>query len=117
MQYAHGRGRKRRKQPEFDAHNPRAIAICDGCGFLVQHNHLRERKDYRGGAVPVGLGIMVCASCDDVPQPYYRRQLLRPDPVPVQKPRPDYDTPPRYILDENGIMRLITEIDEPIITE
>ncbi len=89
MQYAFGQGRKRRTQPEFDAKNPRAVAICDGCGFLIQHDHLREKKDYRGGTVPVGLGIYVCASCDDVPQPYYRRLLLRADPIPVRNPRPD----------------------------
>ena len=89
MQYAHGSGRKRRTKPKFDAKDPRGIAICDGCGFLVQHNHLREKKDYRGGTTPVGLSLMVCASCDDVPQPYYRRLLLKPDPVPLQNPRPD----------------------------
>lgn len=89
MQYGFGRGRKHRTQPEFDAKNPQGIAICDGCGFLVQHTHLREKKDYRGGTVPVGLGLYVCASCDDVPQPYYRRLLLRADPIPLRNPRPD----------------------------
>lgn len=89
MQYAHGKGRKRRTQPKFDAHNPRGLAICDGCGFMVQHLELREKKEYRGGAVPVGTGLRVCASCDDIPQPYYRRLLLRPDPVPLLNPRPD----------------------------
>ena len=89
MQYAHGQGRKRRTKPKFEADNPKGIAICDGCGFLVQHNHLREKKDYRGGTTPVGLSLMVCASCDDVPQPYYRRLLLKPDPVPLKNPRPD----------------------------
>jgi len=116
MQYGFGRGRKRRTQPKFDAHDPRAIAICDGCGFLVQHSHLREKKDYRGGSVPVGLGVWVCASCDDVPQPYYRRQLLRPDPVPVRNPRPDYN-PTYYVLDENGIQRILTQDDEFIVQE
>lgn len=89
MQYAHGKGRKRRTKPKFEADNPKGIAICDGCGFLVQHSHLREKKDYRGGTTPVGLSLMVCASCDDVPQPYYRRLLLKPDPVPLKNPRPD----------------------------
>lgn len=116
MQYAFGRGRKRRNQPKFEARNPQGIAICDGCGFQVQHSHLREKKDYRGGSVPVGLGIYVCASCDDVPQPYYRRQLLRPDPVPLKNPRPDYN-PNYYILDENGIQRLVTQDDKPLIQE
>jgi hypothetical protein len=91
MQYAHGQGRKRRTKPRFNAKDPRGIAICDGCGFLVQHSHLREKKEYRGGTVPVGLGLYVCASCDDQPQPYYRRLLLKPDPVPLRNPRPDSD--------------------------
>jgi len=89
MQYAYGKGRKHRTQPKFDAKSPRGLAICDGCGFMVQHTHLREKKDYRGGSVPVGLSLRVCASCDDVPQPYYRRLLLKPDPVPLKNPRPD----------------------------
>ncbi len=89
MQYGNGQGRKYRKQPTFSAQSPRALAICDGCGFMVQHTELREKKDYRGGSVPVGLGLWVCGSCDDVPQPYYRRLLLRPDPGPVQNPRKD----------------------------
>lgn len=89
MQYAYGQGRKHRSQPQFDNKSPRGLAICDGCGFMVQHTQLREKKDYRGGSVPVGLSLQVCASCDDVPQPYYRRLLLKPDPVPLQNPRPD----------------------------
>jgi hypothetical protein len=93
MQYAYGKGRKHRTKPKFDARDPHGLAICDGCGFLVQHSHLREKKDYRGGSVPVGLSLRVCASCDDVPQPYFSRLLLRPDPVPLQNPRPDSNNP------------------------
>lgn len=93
MQYAFGRGKKYRTQPKFDAKSPQGVAICDGCGFIVQNAHLREKKDYRGGSVPVGLGIWVCASCDDMPQPYYSRLLLRPDPVPLKHPRPDSNNP------------------------
>lgn len=116
MQYGFGRGKKHRTQPTFDAKSPRGIAICDGCGFLVQHSHLREKKDYRGGSVPVGLGLYVCASCDDVPQPYYSRLLLRPDPVPLRNPRPDYN-PSYFVLDENGIQRIVAQDDKPIIQE
>jgi hypothetical protein len=93
MQYAHGKGRKRRTQPKFDRRDPHGLAICDGCGFLIQHTELREKKDYRGGSVPVGLSLRVCASCDDVPQPYFSRLLLRPDPVPLRNPRPDSNNP------------------------
>lgn len=89
MQYGFGRGKKHRTQPTFDAKSPRGLAICDGCGFMVQHTELRQKKDYRGGSVPVGLSLRVCASCDDVPQPYFGRLLLRADPIPLQNPRPD----------------------------
>jgi hypothetical protein len=89
MQHGFGRGKKYRDWPTFDAKSPHGLAICDGCGFMVQHTQLREKKDYRGGSTPVGLSLRVCASCDDIPQPYYRRLLLRPDPIPLKNPRPD----------------------------
>lgn len=89
MQYGFGRGKKHRTQPDFDAKSPRGLAICDGCGFMVQHTELRQKHDYRGGSVPVGLSLRVCASCDDVPQPYFSRLLLRADPIPLKNPRPD----------------------------
>jgi hypothetical protein len=89
MQYAYGKGRKHRTEPQFNAKSPHGLAICDGCGFMVQHTELREKKDYRGGTTPVGLSLRVCASCDDIPQPYYRRLLLKPDPIPLKNPRPD----------------------------
>jgi hypothetical protein len=89
MQYGFGRGKKHRTQPDFDAKSPRGLAICDGCGFMVQHAELRQKQDYRGGSTPVGLSLRVCASCDDVPQPYFSRLLLRADPIPLKNPRPD----------------------------
>jgi hypothetical protein len=89
MQYGFGQKKKHRRQPTFDAQSPQGLAICDGCGFMVQHKELREKKDYRGGTVPVGLSLQVCGSCDDAPQPYYSRLLLRADPVPLRNPRPD----------------------------
>lgn len=89
MQYGFGRGKKHRTQPKFAVKSPQGLAICDGCGFMVQHTELRQKQDYRGGSTPVGLSLQVCASCDDVPQPYFSRLLLRPDPVPLKNPRPD----------------------------
>jgi hypothetical protein len=89
MQYGFGRGKKHRTQPKFSVKSPQGLAICDGCGFMVQHTELRQKQDYRGGSTPVGLSLRVCASCDDVPQPYFSRLLLRPDPVPLRNPRPD----------------------------
>jgi hypothetical protein len=36
--------------------------------------------------------------------------------VPVRNPRPDYN-PTYYILDEDGIQRIISQDDEPLIQE
>jgi hypothetical protein len=80
--------RKRRVKATPNPNDPQGFAICDGCGFQVPHNHLRERMDFRGGNAPVGLGLWVCGVCDDVPQPYYQKQVLPPDPIPLVNPRP-----------------------------
>lgn len=81
--------RKYRERPIVSWRDPAALAICDGCGFLVNHRHLREKVQYRGGNSPEPTGLFVCATCDDVPQPYFKKQVLPPDPVPVINPRPD----------------------------
>lgn len=73
----------------MDARNPRALALCDGCGFLVQHDTLQKEMQYRGGLSPVWTGFLVCGRCLDVPNAFGRLQVLPPDPVPVKDPRPD----------------------------
>lgn len=70
-------------------YDPVGFGICDGCGFAVMYSDLREKMEYRGGMTPVGTGLRVCGTCDDVPNPYFQLQVLRPDPVPLQNPRPD----------------------------
>lgn len=106
---------KNRRAPVFDVRNPRAIAICDGCGFLVQHDTLVPHTDYRGGAVPMPDGYLVCPNCDDVPQPYFQKQVLAPDPVPVKNPRPDDNTPQFKLLEEDFETPIQTEDDDDIL--
>jgi hypothetical protein len=72
----------------FNKMNPVARAVCDRCGFIVAHNTLREQMDFRGGDAPVPTGILVCPKCEDKPQPFYARPLVKNDPVPVENPRP-----------------------------
>lgn len=81
--------RGRRPAPRFNAKNPEGLALCDGCSFLVNHVDLKKQMEYRGGAAPVWTGTMVCDRCLNVPQPYFQRQVLRPDPIPLVNPRPD----------------------------
>ena len=68
--------------------NPDGAGVCDGCGFVVPYNDLKEQMDYRGGSNPVGLGLRVCSMCYDTPNAQLKKQIFKPDPVPFKNPRP-----------------------------
>ena len=96
----------------IDVNNPRAVAVCDGCGMWTMHNSLVEKHDYRGGVTPVGLNLWVCGVCDDVPNPYFSKMVLGPDPVPVRNPRPE-----AYPAnDPNKMLFICADYNTPIIT-
>lgn len=86
--------RKQRKPLVIDPNDPRAVGVCDGCGFWVNHRDLRQHMAYRGGSVPVWDGLLVCDTCYDVPNPapQFKRLVLPPDPVPVENPRVEQQT-------------------------
>lgn len=100
-----GLKRQKREAWRVDQNNPDASAICDGCGFLVNYSHLRKQMDYRGGSVPVWTGTWVCATCQDVPNPFYSKLVLAPDPVPVDHPR----SPSPSSIANSGFGYLVTE--------
>lgn len=75
-----------------DMRDPQAAGQCDGCGFIVRYRDLQRQMEYRGGAAPVWTGTLVCGRCLNVPQPYFSRQLLLPDPRPIMNPRPETAT-------------------------
>lgn len=81
----------RRSRPRIfvDPQSPEGAAVCDGCHGHVPADCLVEQKDYRGGSIPVGTGLMHCPKCLDVPNPQGKLQVLRPDPVPLPHARPD----------------------------
>lgn len=81
----HGRAR-------VSAKNPRAFAICDRCGFLVNHDRLQWQYDWAGASL-INKRILVCNTCLDVPQQQLRAIVIPADPVPIQNPRiQDYVT-------------------------
>jgi len=82
------RGRRQRIKPGW-TENPQAFAICDRCGLPCMHDDLRPDRQFRGGMTPVRTGLMVCGKCEDVPNAYFQKQVLRPDPPPLKNPRPD----------------------------
>lgn len=103
--------RKSRAAIVIEERNPRAVAVCDGCGMWTMHDSLVEKKEYRGGSVPVGTGLWVCGVCDDVPNPYFSKMVLGPDPVPVQNPRPE-----SFVNDPDEMLFIIADFNTPIIT-
>lgn len=87
MGYASKLGRAR-----VSARNPRAAAICDRCGFVYNHVNLSWQYDWAGASL-INKRILVCDTCNDVPQQQLRAIVVPADPVPIQNPRvQDYVT-------------------------
>lgn len=73
--------------PSWNNHRP--VAQCPCCGQWTYRDCIVEQKDYRGGSAPVPTGRYACERCIDQPQPYFKKQVLPPDPIPVVMPFPD----------------------------
>jgi hypothetical protein len=83
---------------KVDPQHPAAFAICDRCGFLINHRDLKADTQYMGREI-LPTGYLVCESCNDIPNPTLRPAKLPADPVPIRNPRaevhgPDKTTPP-----------------------
>ncbi len=74
---------------QVSARSPRALGVCDRCGFLKNHDELRWQFDWQQGPRLFNLRILVCRSCEDQPQENGRTIVLPPDPVPIANPRPE----------------------------
>lgn len=86
---------------QIDARYPRATAICDRCGRMVNHDRLQWQYDFQRGPRLFNLRILVCESCLDVPQQNGRTIVLPPDPVPIRNPRPE-----NYVNADNPVSPL-----------
>ena len=103
--------RRARAPIDIDVKSPRSVAVCDGCGMWTMHAHSVEKMEDRGGSVPVGTNLYVCGVCDDVPNPYYSKLVLPPDPVPIKNPRPE-----NYALNPEPMLFIVADYNTPIIT-
>lgn len=80
---------------------PRALAVCDRCGFLYNHDQLQWQYDWRGPKLQ-NLRVLVCQPCLDKPQENGQRTIiLPPDPVSIQNARPE-----QYVADDNPLSAL-----------
>jgi hypothetical protein len=80
---------------------PEAYGICDRCGAMHNHSHLRFQHEIRGNKL-VKTQLLVCARCEDAPAEFLRTIRIPPDPVPIKNPRPiqTYSLEPVFYDDE-----------------
>lgn len=71
---------------KVSARSPRAFAICDRCGFLYNHQHLRWQFGWAGPNI-INKRMLVCSRCEDTPQEQLRTIVLPADPTPINNPR------------------------------
>lgn len=84
----HGRAR-------IDVNDPRALGVCDFCGFLYNLKDLRWQFEWIGPRLQ-NQRELVCRTCNDKPQEQLRTIVLPPDPIPVYNARPE-----NYVSDDN----------------
>lgn len=72
----------------INARHPRALAVCDRCGFLYNHDALQWQFQWTGPRLQ-NLYKLVCKSCMDIPQEQLKLIVLPPDPLPIQNARPE----------------------------
>ena len=72
---------------KIDEANPDAVARCDRSGLLCNYNDLVRQMDYRGLGL-IWTGLYVNKYFVDVPNPQSLNPVIRPDPPPLEHPRP-----------------------------
>ena len=73
----------------IDSQSPRALAVCDRCGALYNHDQLQWQWQWRGPTLQ-NIRFLVCDPCLDKPSEQLRTITLPPDPVPIANARPEY---------------------------
>jgi hypothetical protein len=82
---------------QIDPRHPRALAVCDRCGGLVNHDTLQWQFRWRGPRLQ-NIRLLVCPPCYDTPNEQERTFVLPPDPVPIANPRPK-----NYVVADNPV--------------
>lgn len=73
---------------KVDRRNPKAWAVCDGCGFLYNRDDLQWQYEWFGARTE-STNMLKCETCLDDLQEQLRVIVLPADPVPIQDPRPE----------------------------
>lgn len=86
---------------QISARNPRALAICQRCGFMYNLDNLQWQWDWLQGPRLFNTRAQVCPTCLDIPQESGRTIVLPMDPVPVKYPLPE-----NYVNADNPVSPL-----------
>src|SRR6266849_5165254 len=86
---------------QISAKAPRALGICQRCGFMYNLDQLQWQYDWQQGPRLFNLRIKVCPSCLDTPQESGRTIVLPPDPIPVT-----YALPENFALADSPVAAL-----------
>lgn len=104
-------------QAVVNPNHPVSFAVCDRCSRWHNIDALTWQFQWAGPNLQ-NLRLLVCQSCNDVPQPQLKPRIIPPDPMPTLNARPepflidDYD----YRVTEDGDIR-VTEDDVPRVGE
>src|ERR1700729_267139 len=83
----------------INPNNPDAVARCDRSGQLCNYNDLVKQYDYRGTGL-IWTGLYVNKYFLDKPNHQNINPVLKPDPVPLEHPRP-WQTTQDTLLDQS----------------
>lgn len=67
--------------------SPRAVGMCDRCGFVWNLEDLKYQMRYAGTRL-ISTGLKVCPTCMLTPNPQTKTIVPPPDPVPLKETRP-----------------------------
>lgn len=110
-------GWHRQGSARISATSPRALAVCQRCGFTYNRTDLSNQLQWQGMLLQP-LNVWVCPPCYDTPQINLKAIVLPPDPLPVMLPFPEPYTSevPTYRTTQD-FNRRVTESGQPRVTE
>jgi hypothetical protein len=76
--------------------HPQAFAVCQRCGFWINHVDGRWQHEWRGARL-ANIRVFVCQPCLDKPFIFNKPIIYPPDPVPIQ-----YAFPENFETANNG---------------
>jgi hypothetical protein len=85
----HGRAR-------VNPRHPVSFAVCDRCGRWYNITALSWQFQYAGPNLQ-NLRLLVCHTCNDVPQAQLKPRILPPDPTPTLNARPE-----NFLIDDSN---------------